>query len=52
MTDNEFLLAVREYIEDMEEKIEGEWGYCRPLAQLIAAKEMPPVYDEVLRRLN
>lgn len=52
MTDNEFLLAVREYIEAVEVKIEAEWGYMRDLDELISAGEMPPIYAEVLKRIE
>lgn len=52
MDDKTFLLALRDYIEITEERIEGEWGACRPLKDLIAEGQMPNVYAEVLRRLE
>jgi len=52
MDDKEFLLALREYIEQAEVKIEGEWGVCRSLEELISVGEMPQLYTEVLRRLD
>ena len=52
MDDKEFLLALREYIEQVEVKIEGEWGVGRSLEELIAADGMPALYAEVLRRLG
>lgn len=52
MNDAEFLLALREYLEDVEILIENDRGFCRSLEELIAAKKMPDIYDEVLRRLE
>jgi hypothetical protein len=52
MDDKEFLLALREYMEQVEVQIEGEWGVGRSLEELIAANEMSPLYAEVLRRLR
>ncbi len=52
MDDKEFLQAVREYIEQAEVQIEGEWGTCRNLDELIAEASMPELYAEVLRRLG
>lgn len=52
MNDDKFLKAVREYIEQVEVKIDGEWGMCRELDQLIAEGDMPALYAEVLRRLG
>jgi hypothetical protein len=52
MDDKEFLLVLRKYIEQVEVQLEGEWGIGRSLDDLIAANEMPPLYEEVLRRLG
>ena len=52
MTDTDFLLALREYIERVEVQIEGEFGVGRSLEELIADDDMPPLYAEVLRRLG
>jgi hypothetical protein len=52
MDDKEFLLAMREYIEDVEVLIENDRGVGRSLEELIAEGEMPPLYSEVLRRLG
>ena len=52
MDDKKFLLALREYIEDVEVLIENDRGECRSLEELIAEGEMPPLYSEVLRRLG
>ena len=50
MNDDDFLAAVKTYIEEVEVKIDGEWGMERTLAELIAEGEMPPIYVEALRR--
>jgi hypothetical protein len=47
-----FLARIKEYIEQREEKIEGEWGNCRSLKKLIADGDMPDVYFEVLQLMN
>jgi hypothetical protein len=52
MDDDEFLLRLREYIEQVEVMIEGEWGVDRTLEELIAEHKMPRLYAEVLRRLG
>jgi hypothetical protein len=52
MDDDEFLLRLRKYIEQVEVMIDGEWGECRTLEELIAEHKMPPLYAEVLRRLG
>jgi len=52
MNDKEFLLELREYIEDMEVKIDSKWGDGRKLQKLIADNAMPYLYAEVLRRLG
>lgn len=36
------------YIEDVEDKIEGEWGSRRPLDQLIKENAMPDVYYKLV----
>ena len=46
------LTRVKEYIEQREEKIEGEWGNCRSLKKLIADGDMPDVYFEVLKLID
>lgn len=52
MNDTEFLLAVKQYIEDSEVKMDSEWGSHRTVEQMVAANIMPPLYAEVLRRLT
>jgi len=50
MNDQTFLSEVRKYIEDSEEIMEGEWGSCRDVDELIKEKAMPELYTEVLNR--
>ncbi len=53
MTDLEFLMAIKSYIEEMQVVIDGEWGSCRRIAELIRAGEMPqPIYSEVISRIE
>ncbi len=53
MTDLEFLIAIKSYIEETQETIDGEWGSCRCIAELIRAGEMPePIYSEVISRIE
>ena len=52
MDDKEFLLALREYIEEVEMLIESDRGEGRSLEEVIAEGEMAPLYSEVLRRLG
>lgn len=51
MNDQEFLLAIKTYIEESEERSDGEWGLCRPLQELVDGDLMPGIYHEALRRL-
>lgn len=52
MSDEEFLLAVRGYIEGVEETMDSDWGSGRSLDELIAENRMPDLYAEVLRRIG
>jgi hypothetical protein len=53
MTDLELLLTIKNYIEEMEELADGEWGHCRSADELISAGKMPfPLYSEIVRRLD
>jgi hypothetical protein len=52
MSDQEFLEALKDYIEDMEDRVENEWGNCRGIDELKAQGKMPEIYNEVLRRLG
>lgn len=52
MNDKEFLLALREYIEQTEVKIDSEFGMGWPLSRLISENRMPEIYAEVLRRVD
>jgi hypothetical protein len=50
--DIEFLKRVKKYIEVKVVDIDGDWGGCRDLDEIIADKEMPELYDEVLKLLE
>ena len=52
MSDYDFLLSVRNYIERMEVRIESEWGSGRTLSELFEQGCMPDLYKEVLRRIE
>ena len=52
MNDLDFLLDIKDYIEDREQTIEQEFGPGRPLAEIIAADDMPDVYAMVLARIR
>lgn len=52
LSDEAFLNEVKEYIEQMEEALEYTRGNSRPLANVIAAGDMPDLYDEVIRRIR
>jgi hypothetical protein len=41
-----------EYIEGMEQAIDGEWGSCRNLKQLIEDGYMPKLYKTLLALKN
>jgi len=41
-----------EYIENTEKTIDGEWGSCRELKELIRDKQMPKLYDKLLALRN
>ena len=51
--DLEFLTAIKSYVETAEETMDGEWGYCRCISQLIKDGAMPqPLYSEIIRRIE
>ena len=52
MSDYDFLLSVKDYIESMEVRIESEWGSGRTLSELIEQRCMPDLHTEVLRRIE
>jgi hypothetical protein len=53
MTDLEFLTSIKSYIEEMEEVVDGEWGDCRSVAELVIAGLMPQsIYSEVISRIK
>ena len=41
---NKLLLEIIEYIEQKEVMVDGEWGSCRRLNELIKDNEMPPLW--------
>jgi hypothetical protein len=52
LSDKEFFLKLKQYIEDVERQIDGEWGNCRSVEQLISDGEMPDLYFQVLQRIT
>lgn len=46
------LEAVKAYIEEMEVKVDGEWGCVRELEELIRDGDMPALYREVTELLQ
>lgn len=52
MNDEQFLEAVRGYIERSEVELDTHLGSSRKLKAMIDAGIMPPVYAEVLKRLS
>jgi ribosome-associated protein YbcJ (S4-like RNA binding protein) len=47
----ELIKQIKEYIEETEVKVDGEWGDCRDLKELIRDGEMPDIYFEVCNLL-
>ena len=41
------LEIVMEYVERVEEQIEGEWGKCRPIDELIKKGQLPSFYYRI-----
>ena len=39
-----------DYIERVEVQIDGEWGTCQSLEELIEASEMPEIYNQLKAR--
>jgi len=50
--DFKVLDEIIEYIEDTEQTIDGEWGSCRNLKELIRDKQMPELYDKLITLRN
>ncbi len=48
----ELLNKVKKYIEGREETIDGEWGNCRSIEELIADGAMPKVWYEVCEAIR
>ena len=51
MNDLDFLDSIKQYIEDTEKTIDGEWGSCREFEELYKANLVPDIYDEVLAKI-
>lgn len=43
----EIFKEILEYIRNTEEKIDGEWGFCRDFIELERDKEVPELYYKV-----
>ena len=43
----ETLEGIIDYIERVEVQIDGEWGRCQTLEELIESNDMPEFYDEL-----
>ena len=50
--EKEILNEIKEYIEEKEVIIDGEWGMCRNLNGLLEDKVMPPLYFQILELLS
>ena len=50
--DEELIKEVLQYIEDMEETIDGERGSCRTAGELIASDSMPDLYKKLKNLVN
>jgi hypothetical protein len=46
------LQTILEYIEDMEESADWEWGSCRKVNELIELNEMPDIYYKLVELKN
>lgn len=40
------------YIEDAEERFDGEWGSCRDIAKIILDNNMPDLYEKICEVLE
>lgn len=52
IVNKELLKEMIDYIKNMEITIEGEWGNCRKLEQILKDKEMPELYYKLLTEYN
>ncbi len=50
--ENKLLMEMKQYIEDMEETVEGEWGSGRSIDYLLANKKMPELYYKIIKEIN
>lgn len=46
------LLQIKQYIEDVEVQIEGEWGSCRELDELLRDDAMPIIYYKLCETID
>jgi len=49
--DNKTIQAILEYVEQVEVKIDGEWGSCRTFKELLAEYEYVPAFYKELKEL-
>ena len=47
----DMLVEIRDYVEEVEVKIDGEWGSGRTVEQLIAAGYMPDFYPKICKMI-
>ena len=45
--DDQLIDEILEYIENVEQKIEGEFGMCRTFEQMIADGDAPEIYNKL-----
>lgn len=50
--DKRLLINVKEYMENMEEILDAEFGHCRDKKELINKKQMPNLYYEICNILK
>ena len=48
----ELIEEMIEYIEGMEKKVDGEWGDCREVDELIKDNDMPELYFKLKELLS
>ena len=48
----DMLEEVIDYIEEMEIAIDGEWGRGRDFNQLLRDKELPDLYEKILKAIK
>lgn len=43
------LKEIIKYIEEVEVQIDGEWGSCRSLKELVKDEDMPNLYNKLVK---